>query len=155
MKIAIGSDMANHLTEVVVEELVQQGHQVEKFGALVESSAMWPKVAIEVAEKVASGEFEQALLFCWTGTGIAMAANKVPGIRAALCTDAQTAEGARLWNDANVLAMSLRSTSEAVAKEILKAWFETGVSTDKEDLACLMFLREWEESQTANQGLPE
>lgn len=150
MKIAVGSDMKNHLTDVVVEELVQQGHQVTVFGALVVSPAMWPQVAIEVAGKVASGEFEQAILFCWTGTGIAMAANKVPGIRAALCSDAQTAEGARLWNDANVLAMSLRSTSEAVAKEILKAWFETGVSTDAEDLACLDFLRNWEEAEKYN-----
>lgn len=147
MKLAVGSDMKTHLTDVVVEELIQRGHQVALFGALVESSAMWPKVAIEVAEKVASGEFEQAILFCWTGTGIAIAANKVPGIRAALCTDAQTAEGARLWNDANVLAMSLRSTAEAVAKEILNTWFETGVSTDAEDLACLVFLQEWEKAK--------
>lgn len=150
MKLAVGSDMKTHLTDVVVEELMQQGHQVEVFGALVNSPVMWPQVAIEVAEKVAAGELEQAILFCWTGTGIAMAANKVPGIRAALCTDAQTAEGARLWNDANVLAMSLRSTSEAVAKEILKAWFETEVSTDAEDLACLDFLREWEKPKKAN-----
>lgn len=150
MKIAVGSDLKNHLTDVVVEELMRQGHQVKIFGALVESPAMWPQVAIEVAEKVVLGEFEQAILFCWTGTGIAMAANKVPGIRAALCSDAQTAEGARLWNDANILAMSLRSTSEAVAKEILKAWFETGVSTDAEDLACLNFLRNWEEPKKYN-----
>lgn len=150
MKIAVGSDMVTYLTNVVVVELLNKGHDVEIFGTLQGTSTPWPKVAIEVAEKVAAGEFDQAILFCWTGTGIAMAANKVPGIRAALCTDAQTAEGARLWNDANVLAMSLRSTSEAVAKEILKTWFETGVSTDAEDLACLDFLRNWEKPKKYN-----
>lgn len=140
MKIAVGSDMNTHVTGVVVDELRRRGHAVTVFGALVKTPAMWSKVALEVAEKVASGEFDQAVLFCWTGTGISLAANKVRGIRAALCQDAQTAEGARKWNDANILAMSLRTTSEQVAKEILDAWFATGPSTDAEDVACLDFL---------------
>ena len=145
MKIAVGSDMKTRVTGTVVEDLRRRGHEVTVFGALVTEPAMWPKVAVEAAEKVASGEFDQAVLFCWTGTGISMAANKVPGIRAALCTDAETARGARMWNDANILAMSLRLVSEQVAKEILDAWFETGPSRDAEDVACLAFLAEAEE----------
>ena len=137
--------MKTRVTGTVVEDLRRRGHEVTVFGALVTEPAMWPKVAVEAAEKVASGEFDQAVLFCWTGTGISMAANKVPGIRAALCTDAETARGARMWNDANILAMSLRLVSEQVAKEILDSWFETGPSRDAEDAACLAFLAEAEE----------
>ncbi len=145
MKIAVGSDMKTHLTETVVDELKKMGHEVEVFGALVKEPAMWSKVAVEVAEKVSSGEFDQAVLFCWTGTGISLAANKVPGIRAALCSDAETASGARKWNDANVLAMSLRAVSEQIAKEILDAWFSTSPSTDPIDVACLDYLKEAED----------
>ena len=144
MKIAVGSDMNTHVANVVVDELRRRGHEVQVFGALVETPAMWSKVALEVAEKVAAGAFDQAVLFCWTGTGISLAANKVRGIRAALCQDAETARGARMWNDANILAMSLRVMSEAVAKEILDAWFEAKPSTDAEDVACLDFLAEVE-----------
>ncbi|MCB9283445.1 MAG: RpiB/LacA/LacB family sugar-phosphate isomerase [Lewinellaceae bacterium] len=147
MKIAIGSDMNTHVAQVVVDELRKRGHEVEVFGALIETPAMWSKVALEVAQKVADGTFDQAVLFCWTGTGISLAANKVPGIRAALCQDAETARGARMWNDANILAMSLRVMSEAVAKEILDAWFATAPSTDAEDVACLEFLAEAEKKQ--------
>lgn len=144
MKIAVGSDMKTHVTEVVVEELRKRGHEVEVHGALVKEPAPWPRVAVEVAEKVATGACEQAVLFCWTGTGISMAANKVRGVRAALCQDAQTAAGARKWNDANVLAMSLRAVSEQVAKEILEAWFATAPSTDREDVEALTYLAEVE-----------
>jgi ribose 5-phosphate isomerase B len=76
-----------------------------------------------VAERVAEGRSDEGVLFCWTGTGVSIAANKVPGIRAALCADAETARGARAWNQANVLCLSLRGTSETVAREILDAWF--------------------------------
>jgi ribose 5-phosphate isomerase B len=140
MKIAVGTDMKMHVAEVVVEELKKMGHEVTLFGA----PAPWPQVAVEVAEKVAAGEFGQGVLFCWTGTGISLAANKVKGIRAALCQDAETAAGARQWNDANILAMSLRSTSEQVAREILQAWFSHGPSTDPEDVNCLRYLAEVE-----------
>ncbi len=85
----------------------------------------WPDVAELVALEVSKGMAGQGVLFCWTGTGVAIAANKVPGARAALCWDAETAKGARLWDDANILAMSLRSTSHGVAKEILDAWFSS------------------------------
>ena len=145
MKIAVGSDMKNHVTDVVLAELRRRGHVVEVFGALVEAPAMWSKVALEVAEKVAQKEYDQAVLFCWTGTGVSLAANKVKGIRAALCADAETARGARQWNDANILAMSLRTVSEQVAKEILDAWFEAVPSTDESDVACLAFLADAEE----------
>ncbi len=140
MKIAVGTDMKMHVAEVVVQELKNRGHEVAEFGALVTTPAPWPKVAVEVAQKVAAGEFDQAVLFCWTGTGISLAANKVKGIRAALCHDAETAAGARKWNDANVLAMSLRATSEVIAKEILDAWFANSPSDDPEDAACLTWL---------------
>ena len=142
--------MKNHVTDAVVADLRQRGHQVEVFGALVEMPVMWPKVALEVAEQVAGGAFDQAVLFCWTGTGISLAANKVKGIRAALCQDAETARGAREWNDANILAMSLRVMSEAIAKEILDAWFASSPSTDEEDAACLAFLAEAEEKYRAS-----
>lgn len=147
MKIAVGSDMNTHVARVVVNKLQQMGHEVQTFGALVETPALWSKVAVEVAEKVAHKEFEQAVLFCWTGTGICLAANKVKGIRAALCLDAETAKGARKWNDANVLAMSLRTMSEHVAEEILEAWFAANPSEDEEDVACLDFLEDFEEGK--------
>jgi ribose 5-phosphate isomerase B len=94
-------------------------------------------VAQEVAEAVVAGEADEAVLFCWTGTGISLAANKVPGIRAALCGDAETARGARLWNKANVLCLSLRATPEVVAKEILESWFETAYRPNEVDDICL------------------
>ena len=144
MKIAVGTDMDMPLARAVVEELKKMGHETTLFGALKTSPSPWPKVAVEVAEKVADSTFDQAVLFCWTGTGISIAANKVKGIRAALCHDAQTAAGARKWNDANILCMSLRATSETVAKEMLKAWFENGPSDDGEDVECLRMLDEAE-----------
>jgi ribose 5-phosphate isomerase B len=150
MKIAVGSDMKTHLTDVVVDELKKRGHEVETFGALVKTPALWSQVAVEVAERVAAGNYDQAVLFCWTGTGISLAANKVHGIRAALCHDAETAGGARKWNDANVLAMSLRAVSEQVAKEILDAWFSSSPSTDPEDVASLEYLKKAEEKHTAS-----
>ena len=125
MKIAVGTDMDGHLPKSVAAELEKMGHEVTCFGAFETDSAPWPKVAVDVASYVANGTADMGVLFCWTGTGISLAANKVKGIRAALCNDAETAAGARKWNDANVLAMSLRSTSEQVAKEILAAWFST------------------------------
>ncbi len=144
MKIAIGSDMSTHLTDRVIEAIAERGHEVRLFGALAAPEALWAKVAVEVAEEVASGRADQAVLFCWTGTGISLAANKVRGIRAALCSDPETAAGARKWNDANILAMSLRNMSEHLALEILDKWFETVPSTDPEDRASLDFLARYE-----------
>ncbi|MCL4246272.1 MAG: RpiB/LacA/LacB family sugar-phosphate isomerase [Candidatus Dadabacteria bacterium] len=122
MKIAIGSDERTYLTDFVMEELTRRGIEVEPHGPLAGEVLQWTDVAEEVSKRVAGGECDQGILFCWTGTGVSMAANKIPGIRAALCQDARTAEGARKWNDANVLAMSLRAVSPVVAGEILDAW---------------------------------
>jgi ribose 5-phosphate isomerase B len=124
MRIALGSDMAGDLPEAIDRWLRAHGHDVGRFGALAPDGAeAWPSVAREVAETVARGAAEYGVLCCWTGTGVSIAANKVAGIRAALCGDAPTAAGAREWNDANVLCMSLRATSPAVAAEMLEAWF--------------------------------
>jgi ribose 5-phosphate isomerase B len=126
MRVAVGSDEKTDLTDFVVEELKRRGHEVVLCGALKTGEEVpWPEVGLEVAEKVASGECDEGVLFCWTGTGVTIAANKVPGVRAALCADAETARGARRWNHANVLVMSLRLTSKPVAKEILDAWYST------------------------------
>lgn len=123
MRIALGSDERSHLTDFVEAELRRRGFDVRTFGPLAGESQAWPDVAAAVAESVAAGEADEGVLFCWTGTGVSIAANKVPGIRAALCWDAETARGARAWNQANVLCLSLRSTSETIAREVLDAWF--------------------------------
>lgn len=123
MRLAVGSDECTPLAEAVVAELRRRGHQVLLFGALAGVDPQWPDVARHVGETIAQGRCDQGVLFCWTGTGVSIAANKVTGIRAALCGDAVTASGARRWNDANILCMSLRHTSEAMAKEMLDAWF--------------------------------
>jgi ribose 5-phosphate isomerase B len=123
LRIALGSDERSHLTNLLERELRDRGFQLEVFGIAGGDSLAWPDVALQVAERVASGGAEGGILCCWTGTGVTMVANKVPGIRAALCGDAETARGARAWNEANVLCLSLRATSETVAKEILDAWF--------------------------------
>jgi ribose 5-phosphate isomerase B len=118
MRILVGADDEGTVAEAVVAELQARGHDVT-----VLERGQWPDVARDVAEGVASGEADQGVLFCWTGTGTSMAANKVPGARAALVWDPWIAEGARRWNDANVLVMSLKRTSPERAKQILDAWF--------------------------------
>ena len=133
MKISVGSDERNSVTDAVVDELQRRGHELTLHGPLKDVVGHWPGVARAVAEDISSGQAHEGLLFCWTGTGVSMAANKVPGIRAALCLDAETARGARIWNDANLLCISLRSTSEAVAKEILETWFSTSYEPNSED----------------------
>ncbi|MEW6566649.1 MAG: RpiB/LacA/LacB family sugar-phosphate isomerase [Chloroflexota bacterium] len=137
MRIAVGSDEKTALTDSVLGELLRQGHEVTPLGPLAGEKQSWPTVARRVAEAVVTGQADEGILFCWTGTGVSLAANKVPGIRAALCGDAETARGARRWNRANVLCLSLRHTSEAVAKEILEAWFGTSYQPNPEDDACL------------------
>ena len=129
MKIALGSDEANELTNFLNEELGQRGHSIVLRGPIdpTDPDVDWPLTSSHVAEMVAGGEVDEGIVCCWTGTGASIAANKVPGIRAALCHDAETARGARIWNHANVLALSLRSTSLPIAKEILDAWFGTPV----------------------------
>jgi ribose 5-phosphate isomerase B len=107
------------------------------FGPLQYAEQFWPQVARKVAEAVAANDVDEGILFCWTGTGVSIAANKVPGIRAALCDDAETARGARLWNNANVLCLSIRRTSEVRAGEILDSWFNTAYEPNEVDDTCL------------------
>ena len=131
MKIAVASDEKTHLTDFVIEDLKQRGHEISLYGPLADDDLPWTLASEKLADAVTNGETDEGVLFCYTGTGASMAANKVPGIRAALCGDAQTARGARWWNDANVLVMSLRATSSEVAKEILDAWFSEKVKEDE------------------------
>lgn len=146
MKIAVSSDMHSHLVEVLLHELGRRGHEVEYFGPTADDQeADWPAVTLLAAERVARHEADEAVVCCWTGTGASLTANKVPGIRAALCHDAETAKGARTWNHANVLALSLRATSEPVLQEILKAWFATPYSEDQWNMRQMRRLREIEE----------
>jgi len=144
MKLAIGSDEKSHLTQSVIEALKERGHDLQLIGPLDDDNLSWPQVARAVAEAVVGGKAEEGILFCWTGTGVSIAASKVPGIRAALCVDAKTARGARLWNDANVLCLSLRLLSEAVTEEIIEAWFSTAYEPNPEDDACLAQIKEIE-----------
>lgn len=126
MRIVVGSDESTALTDSVTRALGERGHDLALVGPLAGDEIEWADVGRLVGEAVAAGAAESGVVFCWTGTGVSMAANKVRGVRAALCADAETAKGARRWNDANVLVMSLRNTSEVVANEMLDAWFATG-----------------------------
>src|ERR671935_1472731 len=131
MRISVAADERVGIANAVVDELRKRGHDVVTHGALDDAERDdWAWASEAAARDVADGRADQAIVCCWTGTGASIAANKVPGARAALCADAQTAEGARRWNDANVLALSLRATSEAELEEILDAWFGGGASTD-------------------------
>ncbi len=123
MRVAFGSDDDTPLTEAVARDLADRGHELIKVGPPAGEEIEWAEVGGKVGRLVADGSADTGVLFCWTGTGASIAANKVTGVRAALCTDASTASGARKWNDANVLVMSLRLTSPIVAGEMLDAWF--------------------------------
>jgi ribose 5-phosphate isomerase B len=126
MKIAICSDEPYPIHNFVLSEVRKRGHEAVLFGSLVSGKEeSWAKVARDAALAISRGECDEGVFFCWTATGISMAANKVPGIRAALCTDAETAQGARIWNHANVLALSNRLMTEPLTKAILDAWFDT------------------------------
>lgn len=135
MKVVLGSDERTQLTDAVLEELRDRAHEVRVVGPPAdnpgEAEKAWAQVGLEVGEAVRRGDAETGVLFCWTGTGASIAANKVPGVRAALCADAATAAGARRFNDANVLVMSLRLTSVEVARELLDAWFATAPDPDE------------------------
>jgi ribose 5-phosphate isomerase B len=145
VRIAVSSDEKTGVAEAVVDQLRARGHDPIVHGALSDSERDdWAWASEAAARDVAEGRADQAVVCCWTGTGASIAANKVPGIRAALCGDAQTAEGARTWNDANVLALSLRLTSEAALDEILDAWFAAAPSTDPDDTANISHLAEIE-----------
>ena len=143
MRVSVASDERTGVAEAVVEELRRRGHDPVVHGALSDSERDdWAWASEAAARDVVAGRADQGIVCCWTGTGASIAANKVPGVRAALCADAETARGARRWNDANALALSLRSTSEAVLEEVLDAWFEGEPSDDEEDLENIRHLDE-------------
>jgi ribose 5-phosphate isomerase B len=143
VRIAVAADERSALAQFLLEELSERGHVAIAHGALAQGERPdWAFGSVAAARDVAAGRAEQAIVCCWTGTGAAIAANKVAGVRAALCADAVTAAGARRWNDANVLALSLRAVGEGVLGEILDAWFETEPSALDSDLANLEHLAE-------------
>ena len=143
MKVSVAADERTGVADAVLEELRRRGHEPIVHGALAEGErADWAWASEAAARDVAAGRAEQGIVCCWTGTGASMAANKVPGIRAALCGDAETAAGARKWNDANVLALSLRGTSNALLGEILDAWFRAEPSEDSSDVENVRHLEE-------------
>jgi ribose 5-phosphate isomerase B len=145
MRISVAADERVGVANAVVAELRRRGHEPMPHGALSDAERDdWAWASEAAARDVAEGRAEQAIVCCWTGTGASIAANKVPGIRAALCGDGPTAAGARRWNDANVLALSLRATSEAELSEILDAWFEGAPSAEDDDRANLEHLSEIE-----------
>lgn len=147
MKITVSSDEYTELVGFVLSELSRRGHETRYFGPQTgetDSDADWPVVTLQAVEPVATGDADEAIVMCWTGTGASLAANKVIGIRAALVHDADTARGARQWNHANVFALSLRATPVPIAREILDAWFATPFTDDEWNLEQIARIREIE-----------
>lgn len=138
MRIAFGTDERTAVTDSVERWLTERGHDVV---VVHERGGPWPDVGAAVGRAVAEGDAERGVVCCWTGTGVSIAANKVPGVRAALCTDRGTAEGARRWNDANVLAFGLRLTTDTVAAELLEAFLDTDPNPDPDERAQIDKLR--------------
>jgi ribose 5-phosphate isomerase B len=145
----VSSDDYSSLVDSVIEDLVKRGYEATYIGPRSADPASdehdWPVVTLKAVTAVASGQADEAIVMCWTGTGASLAANKVPGIRAALCHDAETAKGARIWNHANVLALSLRATPVPIAREILDAWFSTPFGTDEWNLKQIERIRRIEQ----------
>ena len=149
MRIAVSTDERTHLVDALLVELEKRGHDVVYSGPAPGGAAMdWPDVTLEAVGKVRRGDVDEAIVLCWTGTGSSIVANKVPGIRAALCHDAETARGARVWNHANVLALSLRATPEPVLAEILDRWFDTPPSDDEWNLQQIERVRQIEADES-------
>ncbi len=150
MRIAVAADERTGVADALVAELRRRGHETVPHGALSDGEREgWAWASEAAARDVAEGRAEQGIVCCWTGTGASIAANKVRGVRAALCADAATAAGARRWNDANVLALSLRTVSDAALLEILDAWFAAAPSAEADDRANVTHL---EEIETARRG---
>ncbi len=148
MRVAVAADERVGIADAVVEELRKRGHEAIAHGALNDSERDdWAWASEAAARDVGEGRAGQGIVCCWTGTGASIAANKVPGVRAALCGDAQTAAGARRWNDANVLALSLRATSRAQLEEILDAWFSSAPSDEADDRANVEHLAKLESAE--------
>lgn len=145
MRVSLAADELSGIAPDLPRELRRRGHEPILHGAFSEDERPdWAWASERAARDVAEGRAQQGIVACWTGTGASIAANKVPGIRAALCVDAQTADGARRWNDANVLALSLRATSVAELAEILDAWFASEPSDQADDVENIGHLKEIE-----------
>ena len=134
MQIAVGSDERTTLTDAVSDAIRAAGHRLDLIGPLAGGKQEWAEVGAEVGRSVASGQSDLGVVFCWSGTGVSIAANKVPGVRAALCADPETARLARKYNHANVLVLSLRATSEQVGCEILAAFLDEPEGADEFDV---------------------
>jgi ribose 5-phosphate isomerase B len=148
--VSVAADEPKGIALALLAQLEKRGHEALRHGALAEDERSdWAWAAEAAARDVADGRAQQAVVCCWTGTGASIAANKVGSVRAALCLDAATADGARRFNDANVLALSLRSTSEAELEEILDAWFAASPSEDGEDRENIAHVGEIERSERA------
>jgi ribose 5-phosphate isomerase B len=153
VKVSVAADERVGIAGALVEELRKRGHEPIPHGALADGERDdWAWASEAAARDVAEGRADHAVVCCWTGTGASIAANKVDGVRAALCLDAQTADGARRWNDANALAISLRATSEAGLGEILDAWFGGEPSGDASDIANVEHVHEIEGSSPTTRG---
>jgi ribose 5-phosphate isomerase B len=139
VRIAYATDDENDTTRAVVEYLTKAGHEV----VTPTPSDKWPDIGAAVGRAVVDGAADYGVVMCWTGTGTAIAANKVPGVRAALAWDPWIAKGARLWNDANVLAMSLKRLAPDVAVEVTEAFLST-VESDPDEEANIARLAEFE-----------
>ena len=145
MRISVAADELTGVAQPLVQELRQRGHEPILHGAYVDDERPdWAWACESAARDVAEGRADQAIVLCWTGTGAAIAANKVPGVRAALCNDVKTVEGARRWNDANVLALSLRRTGVIELEEMLDVWFSEPASDDPQDQENIAHLSEIE-----------
>ncbi len=148
VRVAVASDTDEPVARALVAELRARGHDPIPHGVLAsDERSDWAWCCERAARDVANGTADQAVVCCWTGTGASIAANKVAGVRAAQCADAETARGARRWNDANVLAISLRTTSEPLLKEILDAWFSSRPSDDPADVANVAHVAEIDSRQ--------
>ncbi len=150
MKIAISSDEYFPIIDLLIDAVKKRGHEVHYFGPSAGGKSIdWPEVTLKAVEELREGKADEAIVLCWTGTGCTLIANKIPGIRAALCFDAETAKGARTWNHANVLGLSLRLTSPAILQEILQAWFDTPFSQDPWNLRQIERITQTERKATS------
>ncbi|WP_281883198.1 ribose 5-phosphate isomerase B [Paenibacillus sp. YYML68] len=129
MKIAMGADHAGYRLKDVIKPFIEElGHEVIDYGCSCADSVDYPDYALQVCEKVVSGEADKGILICGTGIGMTIAANKVPGIRCALVHDLFSAKATREHNDSNVLSLGERVVGPGVAQEIVKIWLETEFS---------------------------
>lgn len=152
-RVAVGSDERTTSTDAAVEHLRERGLDVLAAGPLADRPGDWVKVAEEVGRAVADGRAEKAVLFCYTGTGASIAVNKVPGVRGALCVDAETARGARRWNDANVLVLSYRLATETLVREIIDAFLDTPADPAEAETIARLADLERAASEPAGPGL--